>query len=130
MHCLKLKSTKKITPLLIGAFAFFSLGAFAQEQEAAPQTVKGEVIDMSCYMDHGAKGEAHKKCAETCIKKGLPAGLLTADGQLYLLVENHSKEKAYAKLSKYAAEDVAITGKVANKNGMKAISVDAIKTEK
>lgn len=123
-------SSRQLTAVFIGAFTFLSIGTFAQEKETTPQTVKGEVIDLSCYMDHGAKGEGHKGCAESCIKRGLPAGLLTADGQLYLLTENHSKEKAYTKLSKYAAEQVSVTGTVADKNGMKAISVDDIKSNK
>ena len=122
---------KRMTPLLIGALAFLSVNAMAQEKTAAaPQTLKGEVVDLSCYMDHGAHGDSHKKCAESCIKKGLPAGLLTADGQLYLLVENHSEAKSYAKLSGYAADKVAITGTVFDKNGMKAISVNEVKPGK
>lgn len=122
---------KRISPLLIGAFAFLSVNAMAQEKTAvAPQTLKGEVVDLSCYMDHGAHGEGHKECAKSCIKKGLPAGLLTADGQLYLLVENHSEAKSYAKLSGYAADNVAVTGTVFDKNGMKAISVNAVKPSK
>lgn len=124
------RSTGQLSSILAGVFTLLSLGAFAQENNTAPQTIKGEVVDLSCYMDHGAKGEGHKGCAESCIKKGLPAGLLTADGQLYLLTENHSKEKAYGKLSKYAADQVAVTGTVADKNGMKAISVDDIKSSK
>lgn len=129
MRLFKIHS-RQLTALAVGAFTFLSVGAFAQDKESTPQTVKGEVVDLSCYMDHGAKGEGHKSCAESCIKKGLPAGLLTADGQLYLLTENHSKEKAYGKLPKYAAEQVAVTGTVADKNGMKAISVDEIKSSK
>ncbi|HET8572824.1 MAG TPA: hypothetical protein VFL76_03025 [Edaphocola sp.] len=122
---------KRMTPLLIGVLAFLSVNATAQEKTAAaPQTLKGEVVDLSCYMDHGAHGDGHKKCAESCIKKGLPAGLLTADGQLYLLVENHSEAKSYAKLSDYAADNVAVTGTVFDKNGMKAISVNDVKPSK
>lgn len=122
---------KSITPLFIGALAFMSVNAMAQEKTAAAsQTLKGEVVDLSCYMDHGAHGDGHKKCAESCIKKGLPAGLLTSDGQLYLLVENHSEAKSYAKLSGYAAENVAVTGTVFDKNGMKAISVNEVKPNK
>ena len=43
-------------------------GALWAAETKAPTTVKGEVLDMACYLDHGAKGEKHKGCAEKCIK--------------------------------------------------------------
>ena len=36
------------------------------------QTVSGEVVDLSCYLEHKAKGPGHRKCAISCAKKGLP----------------------------------------------------------
>ena len=53
------------------------------------KSVTGEVVDLMCYLDHGAKGEKHAGCAEKCIKSGGPVGLLTKDNQLYLVVGNH-----------------------------------------
>src|ERR1035437_1325400 len=41
------------------------LGADEKAPEAT-QTIKGEVVDLMCYLDHGAKGETHKGCAEKC----------------------------------------------------------------
>src|SRR6266571_4351107 len=65
---------------------------------AAADSVTGEVVDLACYMVHpqSSVGAGHKKCAEVCLKKGLPAGLLTADKQLYLLLEDHDNSKPYA----------------------------------
>src|SRR5271154_3106622 len=40
------------------------------------QTIRGELVDLACYLDHGAKGEHHKACATSCALKGLPIGLL------------------------------------------------------
>src|SRR5689334_19687733 len=52
-------------------------------------TLKGEVLDMACYLDHGAMGEKHVKCAQTCVKGGLPVGLKAENGKTYLLIGEH-----------------------------------------
>lgn len=115
----------KITAsLLVAGLSVLSLSAFGQ---AKTMTVKGEVLDMSCYMSKGAKGAGHKQCAEMCLKKGLPAGLLTSNGQVYLLVEDHDKADAYNTVIKHAADQVQITGTYANKNGVQALVVEDVK---
>lgn len=112
--------------LILTAFLFiFSTSAFAQSKE----TIKGEVLDMSCYMTKGAKGQGHKKCAQSCLDKGLPAGILSEDGQIYLLVEDHSAADAYKKTLEHAAETVKVTGKVVTKNGMKSLVVEKVKAK-
>ena len=77
--------------LALGAgLAVSALRLGAEEKSGgATQSIKGEVVDLMCYLDHGAKGEKHKGCASKCIKSGGPVGLLTADNQLYLVVGDH-----------------------------------------
>ncbi len=120
--------------------AFLSVFAFSSCQQAnnksaektsaenqANLTVTGEVLDLSCYMTGGAKGAGHKQCAESCLAKGLPAGILSqADGQVYLLVEDHKKAEAYKTAIKHAAETVKITGKVISKNGVQSLVVESV----
>lgn len=115
---------KVMSSLLMAGLTVFSLSAFGQQKTT---TLKGEVLDMSCYMGHGAKGAGHKQCAQMCLDKGLPAGLLTSNGQVYLLVEDHDKADAYKTAIKHAADQVTITGKVANKNGVQALVVEDAK---
>src|SRR3989442_14638900 len=78
----------------------------------AADRVSGEVVDLACYMQHpeSGHGAAHRKCADTCLKKGLPMGLLTGDKQLFLLLENHDNPKQYAQLREKAAEQVPVEG--------------------
>ncbi|MCG2462244.1 hypothetical protein K8352_15900 [Flavobacteriaceae bacterium F89] len=112
--------------LLLTAFLFiFSTNAFAQSSE----TVKGEVLDMSCYVAKDAKGQGHKKCAQACLDKGLPAGILGEDGNVYLLVEDHSAADAYKKAIGHAAETVEISGKVVNKNGVNSLVVEKVEVK-
>ncbi len=89
-------------------------------------TVKGEIVDMGCYLGHGARGADHKSCAEMCIKGGMPMGLLTDDGTLYLLTMSHDNADPFNKAKDMAAETVSITGPIHTKNGIKSIEVTEI----
>ena len=90
-------------------------------------TVTGELVDLSCYIGHEAKGAGHQKCADTCLKKGLPMGVLTKDGKLYLILEDHAKAAAYASLKTKAAKTVTVTGALHEKGGIKGIVVTSAK---
>ena len=103
-------------------------GSHSQKgQKAELQTVTGEVVDLSCYLDHKAKGPSHKQCAISCAKKGLPMGILTKNNSLYLVLENHDNASAYKETTKHAAETVIVKGKVYNLGGIQAIKVAEVK---
>lgn len=114
---------------ITNAFAADPKGAKEATKAAAPKsmTLTGEIVDMGCYLAEGAKGEAHKSCASMCISNGMPMGLLTNDGKLYLLTLNHDKADPYNSAKKMAAEKVTITGTMSERNGMKSLTVDDVK---
>ncbi len=95
----------------------------------AADSVTGEVVDLSCYLHHPetSRGASHKKCAETCAKKGLPMGVLTEDGQVVLLLEDHDNPKGYAAAIEAAAKTITVEGKKVNQGGMAGIVVEAVK---
>ena len=105
------------------ALPTLSLGAEAKDS-GKTETIKGEVVDMMCYIDHGAKGEKHKGCAEKCIKSGGPVGLLTADNELYLVIGDHKPMNE--ELAAKAAQTVTLKGKVVERNGVKMIANAAL----
>ncbi|MBS1745899.1 MAG: hypothetical protein JST21_06995 [Bacteroidetes bacterium] len=110
---------------LTGAFTVLSQSGFAQNK-----TLKGEILDLSCYMSSGAMGKGHQMCAQGCLDKGLPAGILNkSDGKVYLLVEDHKNEDAYKQAIKHAADNIEVSGKVIDKNGMQSIVVETVKVE-
>jgi len=104
-----------ITLAIGGALVLRNL-SFAADGET--QTIKGEVVDLMCYLDHGAKGEKHKGCAEKCIKSGGPVGLLSGN-QLYLVIGDHKPMNE--ELAPKAAQTITLKGKVVEKNGVKMI---------
>jgi hypothetical protein len=104
----------------------------AAEAKAAKATesksVTGEVVDMGCYLAHGAHGAKHVTCATKCIAGGMPMGILTSDGALYLLTLNHDSADPFNQLKDMAGKTVTVTGDVMTRNGMKGIDVAAVKT--
>lgn len=114
---MKTKSMKLFGALLAAAVW---LGMSVSTARAAEtKSIKGEVVDLMCYLDHGAKGDKHASCAKTCIESGGPVGLLTADNQLYLVIGEH--KPLNDKLAPLAAKTVTLKGKVVERNGMKMI---------
>jgi hypothetical protein len=112
--------------VLVICLTVISLSSLGQKKD---MTVSGEVVDMSCYMASGAHGEGHRSCAATCIKDGSPMGILTDDGKVYLLVENHDKKEAYAEAKKHAGEQVTVTGSYAEKGGVQGLAVTGVKAK-
>ena len=94
--------------------------------------VRGELVDMACYMAHEGKGKKHADCAKMCMLNGAPLGILTHDGAVYLLVEDHSSvksKKPYAKARELVAETVTIHGDAYQRGGTQAIVVESIAQE-
>jgi hypothetical protein len=87
--------------------------------------VKGEVLDMTCYIAHNFSGPQHAECAKTCIRKGLPVGLKGEDGKVYLLVGD--KQPVNAELADYAAKTVTIRGIETKRRGFALLQVKEIR---
>jgi hypothetical protein len=82
-------------------------------------TVKGEVLDMACYLDHNATGEKHVDCAKKCIKSGLPVGIKGEDGKTYLLIGEHKPMNS--ELAEYAGKSITVKGKLSSRDGINMI---------
>ena len=115
-----------VAMLAMMAFVAVAAADEAKKEEAAkPTTLTGEVIDLSCYMGHGASGMDHAKCAQSCITKGMPVGFLTTDGTMYVILgSNH--EPANKQVSDFAGKKSTITGVVKEDKGLKAIELASI----
>src|SRR5215831_7261234 len=83
-----------------------------------PIIVKGEIVDLACYLSKGSKGKRHKTCAELCAKKGMPLGVLTDAGDVYLLIEDHDNPGPYDAVKGLAGEQAEVSGKKFTKGGV------------
>jgi hypothetical protein len=101
---------------------------------AATETIKGQIVDESCYkMDQSNTGADHKMpkgdtkdCALGCAKAGRPMAVLTADGKVYELAGGLAADKN-AKIIPHVAHTVEVTGNVTEKDGKMMIAADSLK---
>ena len=87
--------------------------------------VKGEVLDLTCYVAYNWSGPKHAACAMDCIKNGLPVGIKAEDGRVYLLTgkEAHVNDE----LADYAAKIVTVRGKETSRDGFDQIQIEEIR---
>lgn len=89
-------------------------------------TLEGEILDLACYIPHGARGADHADCAEKCVKAGQPMGLMTDEGTVYVLYADHKDSAPFEKAMKHAGQTVKVTGSVAEMAGMKGLTVHGV----
>ena len=125
---------KRLTAVALGLMlAAYALPVTAHEghhnpgEKVVTKTITGEVVDMGCYLGHGARGEKHVSCATKCLNQGMPMGLLTSNGTLYLVTLDHDNADPYNSLKDMAGKDVTVTGGLLTRSGMKAIEASTVK---
>ena len=103
--------------------------AFAKEE-----TVKGQIVDQTCYLkdkaanagkDHKMAGD-EKDCAVACAKKGAPMALLTAEGKVYQITGDLAANMN-EKIVPHVAHTVELTGDVTTKDGKHTIAASNLK---
>ena len=123
---------KKILAAVLVTALFGSTALLASDTkgktEATPKTeakLVGEVICISCYVDHESKGPEHAACAASCAKRGVPMGILEEKtGNVFLVVKGHSG--ANADLQPFAGKKVELTGRWLERGGSKIFNLDKV----
>jgi hypothetical protein len=117
-----------------GVIAVAFVVASAAPAWAKTETIKGRVVDQSCYLKDKASnaGVDHKMpadtkdCAIACAKKGQPMALLTADGKVYAIAGDLAANNN-AKLLPHVAHMVEITGDTMDMSGSMMITAADVK---
>jgi hypothetical protein len=118
---------RRRTLVAVVALGLMSLVASAPSHAQEAVTVQGEIVDLACYMSKGSKGAQHRACAQMCAKKGVPIGVLTDGGDVYLLVDDHEDPEPYEAARKLAGDRAEVSGKKFAKGGVAAIVVNGAK---
>src|SRR5215831_18027942 len=124
----------KRAPVVLTVLAMLTWAGVASAHEGhhmagekiTTKSVKGEVVDMGCWLGHAARGEKHASCAAQCLGKGMAMGLLTSNGTLYLVTLDHDNADPYNRLKGMAGKEVTITGEILARSGMKAIEASNV----
>src|SRR5262245_42558785 len=114
------------------AVAAYAMPALAHDEhhmageKVVQKSITGEVVDTGCYLGHGARGEKHVSCATKCLNQGMPMGLLTSNGTLYLVTLDHDNADPYNSMKSMAGKQVTVTGELLTRSGMKAIEASEV----
>ena len=92
-------------------------------------TVIGEVVDVSCYMQLGKRGEAHIPCGTNCVENGAPIGLVDDRNQLFIVMAEEHDPRRYGNVAlkeallPFMAQVVQVTGMLTEREGVKTLYV-------
>ena len=91
--------------ILVAAALLSALALYGAEKAT---TWEGTLVDSNCYLkDSSLTGNDHmgvKECGTTCLKQGLPAGILTKAKQYHVLVAPSLP------LAPYVGQEVRVSG--------------------
>jgi hypothetical protein len=91
------------------------------------RTIAGDIIDPSCWVMNGAKGEAHKECMVACAKAGQTLAILEKKtNKVYILAAERPGEDPNKSVLDYAGMPVLVKGKVFTRGGIMAIQVASV----
>ena len=114
--------------IVVGSMMFGIVPAFAHDMpgETGDKELKGEVVDVVCYLSHPDQGlgKGHAECAKKCILGGLPVAIKVGD-QLYLasMADHTPANKA---LAEFAGQQVEVHGAVMERDGQHLIAISKV----
>jgi len=121
---------RRMLAALTAAALVVALGAPAFAKE---ETVKGQIVDQTCYLKEKAANPGKdviagedKECATECAKKGQPMALVTADGKVYQITGDLAANMN-EKIVPHVAHTVELTGDVTTKDGKNTIAASNLK---
>ncbi|HET9951899.1 MAG TPA: hypothetical protein VFS09_08910 [Candidatus Eisenbacteria bacterium] len=100
-------------------------------------TYRGEVVDYYCYIEKGLRGPGHLECAVKCVSGDICMGLVTQEGDLYMISVNHLRAMdplafkgipdPFNRCRGLLSETVDLTGYVMGRKGQKIIEIMDVK---
>ena len=100
-------------------------------ENAKVVTLTGEIVDVSCYLQLGKRGEKHVACGQKCVLAGQPAGILDDEGNLTLVMpeQHHPRRDGEVSLAQTMADlmgkRVTATGMLTDLRGSRALYLQA-----
>lgn len=119
----------KVIRALVVLPALMLLGVLIAHAEPKGEAVKvkGEVVDLWCYLEGGDHGAEHKQCPIACAKAGNPIGLVTEKGDVYVMMGVKDHQPGREVLIDKMADTVTVEGTLVKKGGTQVIYVSAVK---
>ena len=121
---------RRMLAALTAATFIIALGAPALAKE---ETVKGQIVDQTCYLKEKAANPGKNpvagedpQCAVECAKKGAPMALVTSDSKVYEITGDLAANMN-AKIVPHVLHTVEISGDVTTNDGKQTINGTSLK---
>lgn len=109
---------------IVTGVAIFSCLAGTSAQQTT--TVRGEIVDLSCFMTAGGRGPEYERCARLgSQRKGISIGVVTDAGELLLLVNQSADRDPYEAAKQLAGARAEVTGRAVRKGGVSSLIVES-----
>ncbi len=92
-----------------------------------PVEIRGEVVEVGCFLRDGMRGESHKSCALACLKNGGQLGIVEdGTGRLFALAGAHPGSDPSAGVREQIAAHVAARGRLYEKAGSRILVLETV----
>lgn len=92
-----------------------------------PVEIRGEVVETSCFLRDGSRGEGHRACALVCLKNGGQLGIVEDDtGALYPFAGATPASDGSAAARQHVAAHVVVRGQVFERAGSRVLVIDTL----
>ena len=126
-------ASKCLASAVVAAWVFAVSPAGAAGQRIQ---LTGEVIDTWCYISEimGASeavlGTAHHQCAVWCAAGGVPVGLLSEAGEIYMVLKlgDDDTSNANPRVLEIQSSRVTVDGELHERDGIKYLLIDQVLT--
>lgn len=131
------RSSPLFSPRLLGAAALVLAHVLPHDVRAAePVTLDGELIDTWCYFSgvmggpEATQGTAHHTCAIWCAAGGIPVGLLTDDGTVYIVLGFEGEDPlASDALLDVQSHRLTVAGTAYARDGLNYITIASVEAD-
>ena len=125
---------KKLVAALAVGFMLPGIGSAAAATSAERVQITGEVMDTWCYTSEimggsdAVLGSAHHQCAVWCAAGGIPVGILSDDGQVYMVLKlgDDDTSNANPKILEIQSDHVTVDGELYKRDGINYLLIDQI----
>jgi hypothetical protein len=118
----------KTAALAVSVACVLGLSGSVRSADTADVTLKGEVVDLHCYLTRGASGPEHAGCGNACLARGVTPGLLAEDGRVFVLLGPRPfavKEE----IAGLAGAKVTVTGTAVERGGVRALQLKTVERD-
>ena len=96
--------------------------------DGTEKSVTGNMRDAYCDTTMDANGPSHKQCAISCARKGIPVVMVEkGSNKTYVLIPPKNDEPLPKEVIDKIEDNVTVTGKEYEKNGVSYIAVESVK---